>query len=257
MRGIGPDEPCVHIGQIVVDLHAFREHPHRTQGVDSVVRGVVLKLRLHDARCLESQASRDNQAARHQADLHATVVDRVHDLDRKVLNRGFRQVSRGGQFVGERAALDRVIRGQQFFTVAARVGRREGAVIDVRTDVFLRLTEGEREVLGRTNGLLFVLVVVDGLTGHDEAEAVGNGGIARRVALRGRIVLNSRALLLDRSQTEAGHQHVFLVSLVGGFEVEQVPILDGMLDVFFAPDSVQAGPQEFGNRASVDNASHD
>jgi hypothetical protein len=177
------NEPCILIGQVVVDRDPLWDRVGRHENILGVVSRVVLQDALQDAVRFKPQLARNDHLPRHETDLHAPVVLGAHHFDDEILNGGLRHVRCGRQLVLLIASQRGMRCREQLHAIAASKGRIEAVVVDVSSDVFLGLPHRERQCLGATPGDDLVEVVPQLLVGADIAEGVGDVRVARHVAL--------------------------------------------------------------------------
>ena len=129
---VSQDEERIWVGQEVVDRVAIRQHAHGTDCVYIVVCSANTQVGNHQTLCNELQLTWDDQLGAAQCDLETTLVNEASDVDQRVLERGFVEVSRSGWFVGESAATcQRVVSCAKLLAVAASEGGVEGVVEDM------------------------------------------------------------------------------------------------------------------------------
>ena len=136
------------------------ESAERLDGIDGIVRRVVLADRLHDARDFELKRSRHDDLLAHQADLEAACIDRIADLDCQILKACFRQVRSNCERVALVAAFGRMRGRKKHNAVTAGITRSERAIVHVGRHDFLRDTERTGQCLGAGSAALQVQVVV-------------------------------------------------------------------------------------------------
>lgn len=127
-------------------------------------------------------------------------------------------------------------------SVATGERRVERPIIDVRADVFLRLTSGERQLLSAPLGDHLVEVITQFFVSDDETRGVGDVRITRHGALKLQVIRDRRAFVLHGEQTETGDFDLFLVSLVRRLDIEEIGVFFSVFVVGTTPPAcVQIG----------------
>ena len=246
IRNVGGQEPCVRVGQEVVDRIAFRDGTVVNDRVHVVVIGTGTELSFQQAGCNELQCRRDDQLAGTGGDQQTTFVSPTCDLDDCVFKRGLRQVNLGRRGVAVGATgYQRVSSAEQSHAVTTCVVRRE-AVVQNRCRFYLlgvRHRTGER--LGVTSRQGVIEVVLDGLFGQAETQSDSLVVVACSPSFLAVVVANCRTFVLDRCCREAGQLGLFFERTLRGLGLVDLFVLFAVTVVLHAKQGVKARQELF------------
>ena len=250
---ISCQEPCIGVGQIVVNCVTFWDRTIVLQRVDVVVGCANTQAGFQQAGCNELQCWRNNQFARLSSDQQTTFISPSSDLNNSVFQRCFVQVDCNAWAVVVHATVDEWVTNtsagrvhtEQRHTVTTQVRATETVVQDGSSFNLLGVGHGACQRLGVTSRQAVVQVVFNSFFSDGEAQGDGLVAVTGSERFLRIVISNGRTFVLDRSSAESGQLGFFFKATLRFLCFVDFFVLFAVACVLHTEQSVQTGKQFF------------